>query len=440
MATITTPDVKHLVGDHAEHCESRSLFATRFADPQAREDSTPSRQAWFQALGQKRPSCVRSYDWLPAEALLLHARLKSRLMVNMAGGVMENAGLHFDRYGLPVIPGSAVKGCARRMALQSLRQWTDAGRSDQPRDDPSQSCREGFDTPVAMLAAIANIFGWVEQDWDTGRNKDGTWKADFAWAVQGKTETLAAARAVLPATAASFAGTVAFLEGLPNRDPGIELDVVTPHHGDYYMNGRPVATDDENPVPVFFPAIRPQAEDAFFSFPIIPLRNDTLAAELALKWLRCGLEILGLGAKTNAGYGWFDASPEVNQAAEETKQARKERELKELQQQQEEDARKQADEEKLRARKELEAATEGMSEEEKAEWELQRLTADQLQGKLSNFPKLPGREQEALVRLFHGEHKELWLAFKEKAQKGKRAAIAEAIRLVSKKIGLGKMP
>ena len=43
----------------------------------------------------------------------------SRLMVDLAGGVMENANLNLDRYGLPRIPGSAIKGLARRMALQA---------------------------------------------------------------------------------------------------------------------------------------------------------------------------------------------------------------------------------------------------------------------------------------------------------------------------------
>ena len=57
----------------------------------------------------------------PESEHLLFARLQSRLMVNMAGGVFENGGICLDHTsGVPFIPGSAVKGCARRMAIQEL--------------------------------------------------------------------------------------------------------------------------------------------------------------------------------------------------------------------------------------------------------------------------------------------------------------------------------
>ena len=110
-------DTSAALGATAAKCESRSLFASRFADPAAREDE---RKAWFQALIGK--SAKQPPSWHPPTATLLHARLQSRLMVNMAGGVMENAGLCLDRFGLPLIPGSAVKGCARRTALAALRE------------------------------------------------------------------------------------------------------------------------------------------------------------------------------------------------------------------------------------------------------------------------------------------------------------------------------
>ena len=121
---------------------------------------------------------------------------------------------------------------------------------------------------------------------------------------------LISARTSLP-KADTFAGTIAFLPAHPNADPGLELDVVTPHHTKYYESKDPnaVATDTEDPIPVFFPAVKPQGNDDHFTFPLIPLRLG-LEADLthAKTWLGHGLEIFGLGAKTAAGYGWFDAS------------------------------------------------------------------------------------------------------------------------------------
>ena len=51
------------------------------------------------------------------------ATLGSRMMVNLAGGVVENAGIALDRcFGLPLIPGSAVKGISRVQALWDIHE------------------------------------------------------------------------------------------------------------------------------------------------------------------------------------------------------------------------------------------------------------------------------------------------------------------------------
>src|SRR5438034_1425306 len=107
-------------------------------------------------------------------------------MVNMAGGVMENAGLCLDRFGLPYIPGSAVKGCARRAALAALLEWCEAGGQPEHKpignDNPCAETCAKFDSPAQMLSAIARVFGWCEQDW----KKD----SDFAWACDAKLDVV----------------------------------------------------------------------------------------------------------------------------------------------------------------------------------------------------------------------------------------------------------
>ncbi len=303
-------------------CESRSLFQSRFADPQAKDekDRTP-RKDWFNSLLKRKAQSATGSDWLPANATQLHAQLMSRLIVDLGGGVMENANVNLDRYGLPLVPGSAVKGCARRMALQALHDWIAAGNDRPAEDDACSPCCEGFSTPAEMLAAIARVFGWVEKDWEAGK-KEGLFRSDFGWACgESHEKTWAeAARHLAQAFAwklpeetpwkklPNFAGTIAFLPASPNADPGLELDVVTPHHTEYYQSTNPnaVATDTEDPVPVFFPAIKPQREQDYFTFPLIPLlRAKGGDLDLAKRWLAHGLELFGLGAKTAAGYGWF---------------------------------------------------------------------------------------------------------------------------------------
>lgn len=73
--------------------------------------------------------------------------LGGRLLVNMAGGVMENAGIALDRcFGLPFIPGSAVKGIARNQALWDIHRTED-------RKEKATKLRQ------ALLA-----FGFIGQD------------------------------------------------------------------------------------------------------------------------------------------------------------------------------------------------------------------------------------------------------------------------------------
>ena len=86
---------------------------------------------------------------------------------------MENAGLCLDRFGMPYIPGSAVKGCARRMATKRLMEA-----------DTAQAKTE-------MLVNMALVFGWGDTDWRPGRRtkrKDGQVvesepRCDFWWAM-----------------------------------------------------------------------------------------------------------------------------------------------------------------------------------------------------------------------------------------------------------------
>lgn len=447
-------DTADVLGTSAANCESRSLFADRFADPTSKDDA---RKLWFQNLIGKK-SIPRTL-WHPPTARLLHAQLKARLMVNMAGGVMENAGLNLDRYGLPLIPGSAIKGCARRAALAALREWCDARvepHSNGVEPSPSQAspsiskdilapCRSGFTTPSEMLAAIARTFGWVETDWSEDKNKDGTWQSDFAWACEHAMDTFHTAASQLGQK--QFAGSIAFLDARPNRDPGLVLDVLTPHHKDYYEGKLKTATDTEEPVPVFFPAVKEQGENDHFTFPLIPLRRaDTSLLNFAQEALRVGLEVFGIGAKTNAGYGWFDASEDLNTRISERQKEAIERK-RELERQAAEKARLDA-EAKARAdaKAALAAALEGLTPEQQEDKKLELLSNPQFDAKVRAFCKEPKKggptdaEKQAIVRALHGPRLDYWQTFKTKATKGDLATVDQAIRQLSKTLNLGKMP
>ena len=189
---------------------------------------------------------------LPPKATTFEMQLKSRLLVNHSGGVMENAGLATHRhFGTPYIPGSAVKGIARHMAWLD---WRDA-------EDP--------DDKELYAGCIAEIFGYP-----TGEKKLDDMLKDEGMETRS--------------------GAVAFFSAQVHEKAKLDADLINSH-------------ERGDPVPVFFPAV---ATGTVFEFTISPLQiktendMDTLMY-LAEDWLKRGLKEQGAGAKTNAGYGWF---------------------------------------------------------------------------------------------------------------------------------------
>jgi CRISPR-associated protein Cmr6 len=77
-------------------------------------------------------------------------------------------------------------------------------------------------------------------------------------------------------------------------------DVVTVHHRDYYgkKEGRPWPSDFDDPIPVPFLVVRPGSRFLF----VVQMPDGKWLdfVKCALQW---GLENLGIGGKTNAGYG-----------------------------------------------------------------------------------------------------------------------------------------
>jgi CRISPR type III-B/RAMP module RAMP protein Cmr6 len=208
------------------------------------------------------------------------ATLGARLMVNLAGGVVENAGIALDRcFGLPFIPGSAVKGIARHQALWEIHE-----------------AQPGDKRPLLRLAML--LFGYGA--------KDIMDKGDFAWA-GGAANARETAKEI---GANDFKGCACFLPAYPTTPPTLVVDMVNPHYPEYYRGKRSRADDNENPVPNYFPAVE---KGSTFGFAVllnrVPPVAGITAAELldqARDWLKRAVTKRGVGAKTAAGYGWFE--------------------------------------------------------------------------------------------------------------------------------------
>ena len=427
-----------------DRCQNRSLALERFANP--KNDKENRSEFFRKALAictvdakAKLSSWNAFIRSLIGIENILFEQLQDRLMVNMAGGVMENAGICLDRIsGIPFIPGSAVKGCARRAAIQMLQ-------------DAELGAKPG------LLTDIALVFGWGDQEWKDGRNSkgEGEFYSDFCWACGADwaevrhevAHRLAEELKVhlrneatpwkdLPA----FAGRTRFLPAFPwaTLPADLERDVLTCHHSKYYggNNDHPIARDDEDPIPVEFPAV---AKNHIFAFAFVvdgPNPDLNLSAR---SWLKTGLEIHGIGAKTAAGYGWFtDATTEMLGKIEDTDRQEREGLLRKA----EEEHKKQTEEAAREERIRREEAMQAMSPEQREDYAISQLNADQFRTKLEKIAARPEPERLPLVRaLFTEQHADAWIFVKAQVEKKKKPwmAVENEIRRLAKQAKL-KLP
>jgi CRISPR-associated protein Cmr6 len=188
-----------------------------------------------------------------ANAITFKAQTSWRFVTGLGRNTPFEVGFTFHHlYGFPVIPGSGLKGLARSWAYFRLKE-------EKPDSDPEE---------------------------------DPVFKAVFGHAAEGD-------------DSAASAGGAIFFEAVPLDSPKLELDVMTPHFLDYYSDKkmRTPPADDQNPVPIPFLTVK---EGVRFGFAVGWRGEPSFEAHTrAVGWLKAGLENLGAGAKTAAGYGYW---------------------------------------------------------------------------------------------------------------------------------------
>jgi len=193
--------------------------------------SSASGDAYSHAFQRWEENCKKS------KRFFLTAETAGPLAIGLGNESPLEVGITVHHtYGVPVIPGSAVKGLCRRAA------------KSQNLSDEQMSVLLGSQKAAGCI---------VYHD---------------AW----------------------------FDPGTAQSKP-FHRDVITVHHQDYYgKRGAVWPTDFDDPNPVAFLVVRPDAR-FLFSFDC-PEAWQPFVGEL----LKHGLETMGLGGKTNAGYGRFD--------------------------------------------------------------------------------------------------------------------------------------
>ncbi|MEI8045037.1 MAG: type III-B CRISPR module RAMP protein Cmr6, partial [Verrucomicrobiota bacterium] len=202
------------------------------------------------------------------------AQLEGRLAINLADSLIQNAGICLDRlFGLPFVPGSAIKGVCRHAALEELK-------------------AAGVDVQRSLFNVFRAVFGTADNDFTNGELRP------FQHLLLGQGE--------------NQKGAIAFLPAYPVNEAQVVVDLTNVHYPDYYRSGRVEDLQRERPQPNPFPAVESGAQFAF-CLVLNGINNDSTLLESATRWLETALTVRGLGAKTASGYGWFSLRPDVLQ-------------------------------------------------------------------------------------------------------------------------------
>jgi CRISPR-associated protein Cmr6 len=181
--------------------------------------------------------------------------------------------------GLPYIPGSALKGLCRNYTLYYIAEESAISLDPAKVKDPSEVATQldeqltgvknhglKFDPDYALF--YRNLFGTQEE----------------------------AGRCVF---------FDAIVQNVPNDIPLFAVEVMTPHFRKYYeTSGKDAPNDADNPNPITYIAVNAAVT---FHFAIGLRKNVSSETPLvdARTLLKKALQVMGIGAKTAAGYGVF---------------------------------------------------------------------------------------------------------------------------------------
>lgn len=229
------------------------------------------------------------FNSIKAETFTL--KTKSRLAIGLGDESVYETSIRLHRnYGIPYIPGSALKGIAKHWGIYRLvdANWEFlgkmlgendffrlAGRVQKLLEEPDDEKVEEFKPLSFTLKGGSISFGDLRKIFGTQRREGSIIFFD------------------------AFPDPKC-LEGKNNRKPVLELDIMNPHYQPYYQQGE-APGDWHSPTPIFFFAV---PRGIKFQFAVAARdKEGKKLIEKARALLIDALKNFGIGAKTSLGYG-----------------------------------------------------------------------------------------------------------------------------------------
>jgi CRISPR type III-B/RAMP module RAMP protein Cmr6 len=269
-----------LLDQHVGQCKNLGLILDKYPPATVPGDSQ-AKSEWLKRLEPNKhidasltqSAYARWHSMMSAMgATLFNAVLDWRMVIGLGGEtVLETDITLHHLYGIPFIPGSALKGLTRAYVSAEYKQYYIPENQPEDQRKPSKKTDEDH-------SEIKRIFGAQER-----------------------------------------AGTVIFFDAMPL--PGtitFVLDIMNSHYPDYYKSLKSeniiAPTNDQRPNPITFLAVK----GTTFAFALAP-RDASKAqhvkdVEDVEGWLQVALQKYGIGGKTSAGYGYFQQASDVDLA------------------------------------------------------------------------------------------------------------------------------
>jgi CRISPR-associated protein Cmr6 len=210
-------------------------------------------------------------------------KLKSDFIIGLGESHPTETGMILDHtIGVPYIPASTIKGAVR---FAYTLNYIDENKDNLPTEQETIKVKDGSKKNIIVLkekdTTITKLFG--------GENKEDK---EYVEKV----------------------GKIIFLDSYSEKTPKLKLDVMTPHYGDYYKDGKIAPADNQDPTPIKFLSIEKGQKFIFNVLIVNEIINEKGNIEKAFKR---ALEIEGVGAKTAIGYGRFEVKVIEHKSEEE---------------------------------------------------------------------------------------------------------------------------
>lgn len=198
---------------------------------------------------------------------ILSSKCHWRLVIGLGAAHPQETSMTLHHiYGIPYIPGSAIKGVTKHWAVQKFAAHLFQSQNNNDFEKTLKEISEVLDNGKEKNIIVDDIkFNDLIKIFGTQKK----------------------------------AGEVIFMDAFPIGDVKLKMDIMNPHYQDYY-NGINAPADWLSPNPIKFLTV----EETIFQFYLLSKNQELLT--ITEKLLKEALKESGIGAKTSLGYGLFD--------------------------------------------------------------------------------------------------------------------------------------